>query len=461
MEGSQGYGKFYTVSMELDPQATPHFFSLHQETVSHYIVNEWTQTDITQTVFSGSQREIMRFDQGNRFHNVNQVEFGPDGMLYVALGEDNWSTQSESLNSVYGKILRVDPFGDNGPNGQYGIPDDNPFVGHETASPEIWAYGIRNPWRIAFDRESHAMYAFDVGFNSIEEVSEIEPGLNYGWPAKEGSFLSGREVVPDLPDPDTGLTLAQTNNLVDPIFQLDHTDTNSILGGVVYRGERIPQLQGKVIFGSWNTRDIFAGDPATGAVEILVPGDQVREAIGGSPFSSINEDLDGEIYITGGIGVFALFVEPDFNNSGAFDTDDLNQLCNSYGSTSAVFDLNGDLQVDDADRDAFLEFADSLTGDVNLDGTVDVVDFLFVSRNFGNRQATWSDGDINCDGGVDVNDFLHVSQNFNLSRQETSAVVPEPTASSVVVLCGCLLVVRARSRVRCAKSTSLREASRP
>ena len=442
-EGAQGYGKFYTVTMELNPEVEADFASLYQDVVSHYVVTEWTQEDISQPRFSGSHREIMRFDQGNRFHNVNQVEFGPDGMLYIALGEDNWGAQARVTTLVHGKILRVDPLGDDSENGQYGIPNDNPFAGRSGVRQEIWAFGFRNPWRIAFDRDSEDLFAFDVGFNSIEEVSLVEPGLNYGWPAKEGSYLAGREATPDLPDPETGLTLAQRSELVDPIFELDQTDTNSILGGVVYRGERMPDLQGKVVFGSWNTRDIFAGDPETGEIELLVPGATLEETMG--RYVSINEDLDGEIYLTGGRGVFALFVEPDFDDSGSFDSRDLDQLCSAYGSTGAVYDLDGDLRVDEADRNLFLEFADSLPGDVNLSGTVDVADFLGLSRNFGSSPANWSQGDINCDGTVSVSDFLQLSRHFNLSRDDVVSV-PEPKNGVYLLPCLTLFLVSRRRR---------------
>ena len=263
-EGDPGYGKFYTSTIDLSRTGEPDFQSTNTSVLSHYVLTEWTQEDVSQPRFSGTSRELMRFDEGSPFHNLNHLQFGPDGFLYLAVGEDNSDSQSSDLSSVYGKILRIDPLGENSENGMYGIPEDNPFVETEDAAPEVYAYGLRNPWRMAFDRESGALFAFDVGFDSIEEVSHIEAGLNYGWPSKEGSFLSAREVLPDLPDPETGLTLAESMNLVDPIFELDHTDTNSIIGGVVYRGERFPELDGKVIFGSWNTHTIYAGDPETG-----------------------------------------------------------------------------------------------------------------------------------------------------------------------------------------------------
>ena len=422
IEGDPGYGKFYTSTIDFDLTAKVDFESTNPDSFSHYVITEWTQEDITQNRFQGTSRELMRFDEGSVFHNLNHLLFGPDGYLYVALGEDTRGRQSADIASVYGKILRIDPMGNNSANGEYGIPPDNPFVSHPTAAPEVFATGLRNPWRIAFDRELETMYAFDVGWESIEEVSLIEAGRNYGWPAKEGSFLTATEVTPDEADPTTGLTLAEQHDLVDPIFELDHTDTNSIIGGIVYRGERFPDLQGKVIFGSWNTFDLYAGDPDTKEAEIFVEGSRLKEFLNGKSFSSINEDLDGEIYLVGGDSIAVLFAEPDFDGSGSFDLPDIHELCSAFGSESSKYDLNGDFNVDMDDVDEFLSFAGSLRGDTDLNGVVNFIDFIRLAESFGSDSATWFMGDSDCDGHVRFTDFLAIATNFGKSQVDTQSV---------------------------------------
>lgn len=445
IEGDPGYGKFYTVSVEREPTMDPDFTSAKQGIAMHSLVTEWTTTDITAPRFEGTRRDVMRFHQGNRFHNVNDLAFGPDGYLYIALGEDNEGSQAESLGSVYGKILRIDPAGSDGVNGAYGIPPDNPFVGQENAAPEVFAYGMRNPWRINFDRETGALFAADVGFDSIEEIDLIEAGKNYGWPKKEGSFIARREATPDLPNPITGLTIAETFDLTEPLFEIDQTDTNSIIGGVAYRGERFPELVGKYIFGSWNNGNLFVGDPATGQIELLMESGRVQEFMNGERYVSINEDLDGEIYLVGGWSIRALFAYPDFNDSDSYDTADADAICDAFGSESSVHDLNGDLTVDLDDINVLLDFANTLPGDLDLDGTVDFADFVQLSRNYQRSDVRWSDGDLNCDNVIGFADFVIASGNYGKTPGDVASV-PEPNGGPwmSLVIAGVLALARKR-----------------
>lgn len=355
--GDPGYGKFYTASIDLSLDEAVDFETNNPDRLSHYVLTEWTQEDISAERFSGTSRELMRISKGSVFHSMNHLLFGPDGMLYMGVGQDAHEPQAADIGSIYGKVLRIDPMGTNSANGQYGIPDDNPFVDNPGAAHEVYAYGLKNPWRLAFDRETGDLYAGDVGWHSIEEVDLIKPGLNYGWPLKEGRFIKAEEVFPDEPDPVTGLTLAETHNLVEPLFELDHTDTNSIIGGVLYRGERIPELQGKFIFGAWDKHDVYVGDPETGEAQILIEGERIGAFMGNKSFVSINEDLDGEIYLLGGLEIVSLFQKPDFDDSGSYDLHDFQAICAAFGSEGAVYDLNGDLQVDADDIEVFKEFS--------------------------------------------------------------------------------------------------------
>src|SRR5262249_13220713 len=151
---------------------------------------------------------------------------------------------------VLGKVLRIDPHGNNSANGQYGIPASNPFVGMPGALGEIWIYGLRNPFRFSFDSLTHAMYVGDVGQNSIEEVDVVPSGGgNYGWRLKEGTFFfhdngPGAGYV-DRINPGVPTTL------IEPVAQYDHDEGLAVIGGFVYRGAMFPHLVGHYVFGDF------------------------------------------------------------------------------------------------------------------------------------------------------------------------------------------------------------------
>jgi len=192
-------------------------------------------------------------------------------MLYVSLGDGGFANdkapghvaggnaQSLADGNVLGKILRIDPRGDNSANGQYGIPPTNPFVGKQGAD-EIFAYGFRNPYRMSFDPVSGVLWVGDVGQNAIEEIDRVRVGRNYGWRAKEGTFTfhpghgfdpGGGYVSQNAPH--------QPPGLIDPVAEYDHTAPSgdalqgeATLGGFVYRGSGIPALVGKYVFGDYS-----------------------------------------------------------------------------------------------------------------------------------------------------------------------------------------------------------------
>jgi|GEM_PF-5865875 len=430
--GAAGFGKFYTVTIEKEPTTTPDFDSEPEEVHMHSVLTEWTASDLDAIPFKGTSREVLRFDQGTKFHNLNDVAFGPDGMLYLAVGEDTIGNQATDLSSVYGKILRIDPLGNNGVNQSYGVPADNPFVGNEEVAPEVYAYGLRNPWRINFDRETGDLFAADVGWDSIEEMNLIEPAKHYGWPIKEGHLLAAKEGLPDLPDSETGLTKTEEFGLTEPLFELDQSDSNSIIGGVSYRGERFPELVGKQIFGSWNTSDVFVGDPETGEIQLLLDKGAVTEMIGADRYVSVNEDRDGELYLVGGSKIRALFPHPDFDESGVLDGPDGDIICANFGSESARYDLNGDLQVNETDLAEFLVYTHTLPGDLDFNGRVEFADFLQFARGFG-EEGTWSQGDLDCDGAVAFGDFLTLSEHFGETVAPTEDV-PEPSSLQLALV---------------------------
>jgi glucose/arabinose dehydrogenase len=193
-----------------------------------------------------SEKVILTVEQPFDNHNGGQIAFGPDGYLYIALGDggSGGDPQGNGQNrkTLLGSILRIDI--DSGE--PYGIPDTNPFVGNtEGYREEIFAYGLRNPWRFSFDTETGKLWTGDVGQNAWEEIDIIESGKNYGWAIMEGTHCYQSNDCDQ-----TGLSL--------PIYEYDHSVGRSITGGFVYRGETLNSLEGKYIYADYVVGKIWA-----------------------------------------------------------------------------------------------------------------------------------------------------------------------------------------------------------
>lgn len=216
-------------------------------------------------------------------HNGGAIRFGPDGMLYLGLGDGGGqgdpSNNGQNLGVLLAKVLRLDVRAASAAE-PYAIPPDNPFVGLEGWRPEIWAYGVRNPWRMTFDPATSKLWAGDVGANAIEEVDIIERGGNYGWDRLEGD---------DCHEPRSGCDRAGT---VAPVATYTHEDGCSITGGVVYRGSQLPALEGNYLYGDFCSGQIWAL-PADGNGEPVL----VAEADGDRRVSSFATDEAGEVYL--------------------------------------------------------------------------------------------------------------------------------------------------------------------
>ncbi len=225
---------------------------------------------------------LLTADQPFPNHNGGELAFGPDGHLYIGLGDGGSGgdpqNNAQNLSNLLGKILRLD-VGDG--SGAYIIPEDNPFV--DSAAPEIWAYGLRNPWRFSFDMETGDLYISDVGQNMWEEVNHLPAGTgsgaNLGWRIYEGTHPYSGEPAPA--------------DLIMPVAEYSHSQGVSITGGYVYRGEAIPDLQGVYLYGDFGYGTIWylyqdsAGEWQNGTYKTGT----------GLTISSFGVDEAGELYV--------------------------------------------------------------------------------------------------------------------------------------------------------------------
>jgi glucose/arabinose dehydrogenase len=320
--GSPNADKFYVYYSAPQPNGDPND---PVNPVNHQsILAEYSMTGPGSNIANpSSERVLMAFNEPQFNHNGGYLAFGPDGMLYLSTGDGGGGGDDEpghtgggpgnptgglgnaqDRTKLLGKMLRIDVTGSNGPTGQYGIPADNPFVGDGGGvREEIFAYGLRNPWRATFDDGPGGDGRFivaDVGQNLVEEINILQSGGNYGWRIKEGTTTFDGTVSPNPPTP-----------LIDPIAEYAHPGANngmqefgiSVTGGVVYRGSASPSLQGKYLFGDFSTA--FA--PPNGmllGMEETTPGSfdiSLLNVAGGNPIGeyviAFGLDEQGEAYV--------------------------------------------------------------------------------------------------------------------------------------------------------------------
>ena len=244
----------------------------------------------------GSEIVVIEVSQPYGNHNGGQLAFGPDGYLYIGLGDGGsaWDPQrhGQNIGTVLGSILRIDVRYVSEDN-TYSIPPDNPFLGDTKIREEIWAYGLRNPWRFSFDSETNLLWAGDVGQDSWEEINLVKKGLNYGW-----SIAEGHQCL----KPDEGCEGA---GLEFPVAEYNHAEGCSITGGYVYRGANIPWLVGTYIYGDFCTGKISGLRYFAGAVveqAVLLDTDL--------SISSFGQTIDGALYILSrNDGIYRMFPE--------------------------------------------------------------------------------------------------------------------------------------------------------
>jgi len=334
-----GYRRFYVNYTSAPATSTPNPTTPQDcvTVISEFLVSEGDPN----VAVPASERVLMTFGQPQSNHNGGQVEFGPDGLLYIGTGDggsanDNNAghTGGSSTNprpngilgngqdrrTLLGKILRIDPLGTNGPGGQYGIPQDNPFIDAQQdfaddaldgpIRREIYAYGMRNPWRFSFDNLAGGtgrLFCGDVGQGKVEEVNLITKGGNYGWRYREGTFVFDSLMATN------GIAPASP---IDPVAQYKHPGSDpaillselglSITGGYVYRGTAIPEMVGKYVFADYGATFGSAEGRLMG-LEETAPDSGVftltesLPLMGGNPFplrvQCMGQDESGELYI--------------------------------------------------------------------------------------------------------------------------------------------------------------------
>jgi hypothetical protein len=259
-----GFGRFYTMHSTTNITPTPDFSPVPTDppTTSHEVLIEWQTSDPSAPTFTPVNpatpyRELIRFDDRFRNHNGGLVAFNPLGgsdrnNLYVMMGDGGSANDpfdaGQDTNSPYGKLLRIDPLGNNSANGEYGIVADNVFAsdGNSATLGEIYSYGLRNPQRFGWDTESGDLYISDIGQNAIEEINIGENGGNFGWDLREGSVFPPAGFINPVAEWQHSVALAPHPSALPAGFVLD---SDAVTMGEIYRGSDIPQLDGILIAG--------------------------------------------------------------------------------------------------------------------------------------------------------------------------------------------------------------------
>jgi glucose/arabinose dehydrogenase len=280
--GSGGERGLLSVAFHPSYEVNGNFFVNYTDTAGDTVVARYRVSADENVADPASAEIILQLDQPFANHNGGQLQLGPDDFLYIATGDGGSGgdpdNRAQNLQDLLGKILRIDIDG----NPPYEIPADNPFV-DTTARDEIWAFGLRNPWRFGFDRLTGDLFIADVGQNSIEEVNfqraNSTGGENYGWRLMEGSSCF---------DPPSG---CNDGSLVLPVLEYDHTEGCSVTGGYRYRGTAVPQISGVYVFGDYCSGTIWGG---------MFDGNQWKSIeLASTPFSisAFGESEAGELYL--------------------------------------------------------------------------------------------------------------------------------------------------------------------
>jgi glucose/arabinose dehydrogenase len=270
-QGTPGFGKIYTYTDTANMTPTVDFKPGGGQHTHDAVLLEWTAKNPSAATYDGgAPRELMRFEHPFGNHNGGQLSFNPlaapngadYGLLYMGIADGGSGgdplNNAQNLSSAFGKMFRIDPLGKNSANGKYGIPKDNPFANDNDPNTlaEIYASGVRNPQRFAWDSRTGNLYLADIGQNIVEEVSQVTKGANLGWNKWEGSygFISRQAVSLEHPRGDSKVVYPIVEyGQLDPLLQ----PQSAVTMGVVYRKKDIPQLSNLLIFGDNPSGEIF------------------------------------------------------------------------------------------------------------------------------------------------------------------------------------------------------------
>jgi uncharacterized repeat protein (TIGR03806 family) len=318
----------------------------------------------------GKESEEVLLQVGKPFlnHDGGAILWGLDDTLYMTLGDGGSAgdpfDNAQDTYSLMGKVLRIDP--DAGV--PYGIPPDNPFADGVGGAPEVWAYGLRNPWRMSQDRLAGDIWLGDVGQATVEEVDRVEAGGNYGWDQKEGTTCY------EEPEPCDG------GPYIDPIAEYGRTEGRSVVGGFVYRGSAIPALQGSYLYADFYTGNLWvlgwddAGKPVT----------SIQLAMGILP-SSFAEDLDGELYVLDYQGRMFKIVDAGGSVGGEFPAKLSETGCFAGGFPAAglvPYEVNTELWSDGADKRRWLALPNGTTMAIGEAGDLELPPGAVLAKEF-------------------------------------------------------------------------------
>ena len=349
------------IAFDPDFPKTPHVYVRYTGAGPQSRLSRFTSEDGGLTFAADSEEQLLTLDQPYGNHNGGDVHFGPDGMLYLAFGDGGDKGDplgnGQNADNWFSTLLRIDVHG----GSPYVVPDDNPFAGGGGA-PEIWAYGLRNPWRFSFDRATGALWTGDVGQRELEEVDLVQKGGNYGWSVMEGTQCYEAKSCDD-------------SGLIPPIAEYDHSWGESVIGGFVYRGQDLPDLRGVYVYADYIsgwTWGVFWDEEGA-------PDPQLIGQAEGVLVTTFGQDLQGELYVSDRTGGIYKMVAAKASSGDPFP-----QLLSETGcfdtSTLIPYGVHVELWSDGADKIRWMALPEGETIDLEDDwnlpaGTVLIKEF--------------------------------------------------------------------------------------
>jgi hypothetical protein len=427
--GTNGEGGFLGLAFAPDYATSGHFYVYYTDVAGDSVLARYSVSS-DPDVADPTETRILTVDQPSTVHNGGTIAFGTDGFLYFGLGDGGEGAydpfeRAQDGTTLLGKMVRLDvgmpPASGSLPvaGEQYAIPADNPFVGPDGIRDEIWAFGLRNPFRWSFDRETGDMWIGDVGQRDREEVN-FEPagdpgGRNWGWDVMEGTLCNPTDPAP--------VPACGAPSLSLPVYEYGHSGGKcSITGGNVYRGSEAPSALGLYFFADWCTGQVWARDPATGAVqdrtaELAPAGGSTNQIVG------FAEDGAGELHLVlSGGKVYRIEQISACENGSDDDGDGLVDYpadpdCDAPEDDLEAPDQDGDGIADASDNCTAVsnagqsdvdgdQFGDACDCDFSQNGVCNVDDFTLFLPDFASGVDSGIGSDMNGSGVVNIDDFM-------------------------------------------------------